>query len=270
MRHDLAEDPAVIGIAQSLGLSTDTVVGKLHRLWSWADRQTADGFVRNVSHQWVDEFANQAGFACAIEHEKWLIFVSENGVQGVQFPHFERHNGESAKRRAAETQRKARQRSVPQNVRKMSQDHADKKRDQRREEKRRSNTTSSLREDVPRKRGAARPDTWLTPFGGAWSEATGGRFQYGKAAGDLDPLVKEHGAEKTLKAWAAYLAETPADKASTSRFAATFGVWSGDVSRGRRPEAAEEPFTLRINEQCERCLVIFWVDEGHECSKAVA
>lgn len=87
-------------------------------------------------------------------------------------------------------------------------------------------------EALPRKRGA---DTWLTPFGQAWEKAAGGPFQYKKAARDLGTLVKAHGPEKTLRAWSAYLAATPAEKASTSRFATTFGVWSGDVVRAPEP-----------------------------------
>ena len=43
MRLDLASDPAVIRIRRSLGLDVDAVVGKLHRLWSWADAHTVDG-----------------------------------------------------------------------------------------------------------------------------------------------------------------------------------------------------------------------------------
>ena len=64
MRIDIADDPAVIGIAAALRMSEDEVVGKLHRLWSWADKHTTDGFVPHINL--IDEAANLQGFASAM------------------------------------------------------------------------------------------------------------------------------------------------------------------------------------------------------------
>lgn len=96
MRIDLAADPAVIRIRRATGLDADAVVGKLHRLWSWADAHTADGFAAGLDAEWVDEFAGCAGFAAAMASAGWL----EVDANGVRFANFDRHNGHPAKVRA--------------------------------------------------------------------------------------------------------------------------------------------------------------------------
>lgn len=100
MRVDLADDPAVIGMAVTLGIEEDTVVGKLHRLWAWASRHTADGNAP-VSERWIDRFLDCHGFAQAMRQAGWLEFTAG----GILFPNFERHNGETAKARALATRR---------------------------------------------------------------------------------------------------------------------------------------------------------------------
>jgi hypothetical protein len=96
MRTDLADDPAVIAIAAALELSEDTVVGKLHRLWSWADRHTTDGNAGSVTYMWIDRYISVTGFAEALEEVGWLL----NDGATISFPNFDRHNGQSAKARA--------------------------------------------------------------------------------------------------------------------------------------------------------------------------
>jgi hypothetical protein len=96
MRCDLHEDPAVISMAAALDLDEDTVVGKLHRLWSWADRHTTDGNAVGVTETWVDRHVNRSGFAQAMSGAGWLTI----SAAGITFPNFDRHNLQSAKRRA--------------------------------------------------------------------------------------------------------------------------------------------------------------------------
>lgn len=113
MRADLAEDPAVIGMASALGVDEDLIVGKLHRLWSWADRQSRDGHATGVTQIWIDRYIRCDGFAQAMVAVGWL----EVEGASVTFPNFDRHNGETAKTRALGTKRKQKQRSVdPVNV----------------------------------------------------------------------------------------------------------------------------------------------------------
>jgi hypothetical protein len=96
MRIDLADDPAVIRIRRATGIDADAVVGKLHRLWSWADAHTTDGFADGLDAEWVDEFVGCQGFAEAMTAAGWL--ASEEG--GIRFANFDRHNGQPAKVRA--------------------------------------------------------------------------------------------------------------------------------------------------------------------------
>lgn len=102
MRVNLGDDPAVIAIADALRLPRDCVIGKLYRLWTWADQHLADGRAHAVGHRFVDEFVAKTGFARAMQASGWL----EIDEHGIAFPDFERHNGASAKARALDTKRK--------------------------------------------------------------------------------------------------------------------------------------------------------------------
>jgi hypothetical protein len=120
MRLDLAYDPAVIGMAAALGIEEDAVVGKLHRLWSWANQQLQTGHT-NVTASWVNRYVSCQNFAEKMAEQRWLA-VNENGT--ISFPKFDRWNSEGAKNRlnSAERQRKSRRK----NVTDMSQNKRDK------------------------------------------------------------------------------------------------------------------------------------------------
>lgn len=104
----LTEKPEVYGIARELQLDRDTVAGKLMRLWEWADGNTRDGHVPHIAGAAIDEKTGVHGFASAMESVGWL----EVDDGGVTFPNFSRHNGQSAKRRATEAERKAAEREL--------------------------------------------------------------------------------------------------------------------------------------------------------------
>jgi hypothetical protein len=96
MRIDLAEDPAVIGMASQLDLDEYAVVGRLHKIWGWADRQCRDGHAAGVKATWIDRHVAQPGFSAAMQEVGWL----EVNDGYAKFPRFERHNGQNAKSRA--------------------------------------------------------------------------------------------------------------------------------------------------------------------------
>ena len=102
MRSDLAEDPAVIMMAERLELDVLDVVGRLHRIWAWADAQTTDGRAPGVSVAWLDELLRTPSFGQAMIEARWL----RETPQGLAFPKFDRHIGHSAKARALNTDRK--------------------------------------------------------------------------------------------------------------------------------------------------------------------
>jgi len=96
MRIDLASDPAVVRIRRATGIDADAVVGKLHRLWAWADTHTADGTAAGLDVEWVDELTGCKGFGEAMIATGWL----EADADGLRFSNFARHNGQPAKVRA--------------------------------------------------------------------------------------------------------------------------------------------------------------------------
>tara|TARA_R100000808_G_scaffold24737_1_gene57944 strand:- start:1929 stop:2870 length:942 start_codon:yes stop_codon:yes gene_type:complete len=102
MRTDLATDPAVIEVSIALGMDEDAVVGKLHKLWSWADTQSRDGHAKGVTYEWLNGYIGVTGFAEALDKAGWMS--AEKG--GIYIPNFGRHNGQSAKKRAENTERK--------------------------------------------------------------------------------------------------------------------------------------------------------------------
>ena len=107
MRLDLASDPGVNRIRRATQLDSDAIVGKLHRLWSWADVHTTDGIATGVDAEWVDEFAGVTGFAEGMISAGWL----ECDADSVRFANFDRHNGLSAKRRCTQKTRTERYRA---------------------------------------------------------------------------------------------------------------------------------------------------------------
>jgi len=108
MRDDLTEDPAVVSIAASTDLDEFAVVGRLHALWAWADKHSVDGNAVSVTPQWIDRKVSCPGFAAAMIESQWL----ESDGKTVTFPRFDRHNGETAKKRAVTNKRVAEHREV--------------------------------------------------------------------------------------------------------------------------------------------------------------
>lgn len=106
MRVDLTDDPAVIGIAAATGLDEFSVVGRLHRLWSWADQQTTDGNATGVTLAWLDRYVSAAGFAQAMVNFGWL----RETATGLSLPNYERHSGETGKQRGLTAKRAAKHR----------------------------------------------------------------------------------------------------------------------------------------------------------------
>lgn len=109
MRHDLADDPAVIRLGCACRLDEDAVIGKLFRLWSWADRHTQAGHADGVGLDWVDRTVRCPGFAAEMVRVGWL----EETGSGLAFPRFDRHCSDTAKARALTGNRVKRHRNAP-------------------------------------------------------------------------------------------------------------------------------------------------------------
>ena len=96
MRCNLDTDPAVFQIAAALEMDELAVVGRLWKVWAWADQHCADCNAVSVTRNVLDRITSTPGFADAMQKVGWL-----EGLDGaLSFPHFDRHNGQTAKKRA--------------------------------------------------------------------------------------------------------------------------------------------------------------------------
>jgi hypothetical protein len=91
----------VLNVADRLGIAPAHALGLFIKLWCWFDQHTEDGHadVRNLST--IDAHVGHEGFCDAVAAEGWLI-----SDDGVTLPHFDEHNGVTAKRRAKDALRK--------------------------------------------------------------------------------------------------------------------------------------------------------------------
>lgn len=125
MRADLFTHPKVVRISSALKADTLRTVGGLMSAWCLFDAHSEDGLLEGYTPQALDDHVRWPGFSEAMMAVGWLEFDPENGLS---LPRFSTHNGQSAKRRAQDSERKR-------EVRKVSAPQADKTRT--REEKRR-------------------------------------------------------------------------------------------------------------------------------------
>ncbi len=102
MRTNLSEDPAVVRLASGMNMDRYAIVGRLHRIWAWANEHSIDGQCVPVDGDFLDSLVLTPGFADQLRAVGWL-----SGDDGALcFPNFSRHNGESAKARALDAMRK--------------------------------------------------------------------------------------------------------------------------------------------------------------------
>ena len=97
------DKPEVFLIADALQIDPDAVVGKLVRIWIWADEQTTNGNAVSVTSALLDRLAGVTGFAAAMVKVGWL----RSAAQGLEFPNFDYHNGQTAKKRGLTAKRVA-------------------------------------------------------------------------------------------------------------------------------------------------------------------
>lgn len=112
VRADIFEDPRVLNLSDICRTEVEHTVGLLVRFWSWADRHTADGTGLRITTARIDRLVNCLGFGSALLEIGWL-----EGTEGdYTIPRFLRHNGESAKARALESEAK----DIRRNLKKLS------------------------------------------------------------------------------------------------------------------------------------------------------
>jgi len=106
MQKCTPDKPEPWAIATHLDIDPDAVVGKLFRVWCWFDEHTENGHAPSVTKKLLDREVSVPGFCAAMESVGWML---DDGTT-ITLPNFDRHNGESAKKRALSAERKRRQR----------------------------------------------------------------------------------------------------------------------------------------------------------------
>ena len=109
VEHATPRKPEVLRLARILGVTPDDAFGKVVRFWMWLDENSVDGRVDAVVDADVDAAASHVGFACALQTVGWLDLEQNGG--GTLVPNFQRHNGESAKKRGQKAKRQSHWRS---------------------------------------------------------------------------------------------------------------------------------------------------------------
>jgi len=268
MRSDLRGDPAVIAIMAKTGLDEFAVIGRLHKLWSWADAVSEDGVIGSLSPvqfvSYMDRELASDGFISTLYEVGWLTLENDR----VVFPNYDRHMSESAKKRSVNAARKAESRSQKKrtNVRKKV-DKSGTRGEEIREEK-----------NIP---PVSPPEGDIDPFDTFWS------------------IFPKHRRVKKPKAKAAWKKHVKPPLVDTVLAALRQDVSSEDWQRDngayvphpttwlnqhrwededespvdgavplRRPGYSESG--LPIRDYCERCKTTFWEHEGHQCASGVA
>ena len=101
------DKPEVCQIAEWANIDPDAVVGKLMRIWGWFDQQTETGNAPSVTKKLLDRLVGVSDFCEYMKLVDWMVEV--DGL--ISLPHFERHNGKTAKNRALTARRVAEHKS---------------------------------------------------------------------------------------------------------------------------------------------------------------
>lgn len=100
------EKEEIYQIAAELEITADEVIGKLMRVWIWFDQHTENGNASVTVQALLDSKAGVTGFCKAMQSVGWM----EINGQRLTLPHYEYHNGKTAKNRAVTNRRVAKSR----------------------------------------------------------------------------------------------------------------------------------------------------------------
>lgn len=144
MRSGLQTHPKVVRIMSALKADRLRVIGGLHAVWCLFDEHSTDGTLEGYTTEAIDSLIGWPGFSEAMESVGWL----EDSGESLCTPRFDEHNGQSAKRRAQESERKR----IARNATEQSAQNADKLRtreEKRREEKKEPEDSKALAKKPP-------------------------------------------------------------------------------------------------------------------------
>lgn len=102
VRLDLPDDAKVLRIAQLAKLDKDDALGKLIRVWAWAQKHSVDGTIHGELRS-IDAVANARGFGEAMRRVGWMTLVDGDRIA---IPEWNKWNSYAAKKRAYERDKK--------------------------------------------------------------------------------------------------------------------------------------------------------------------
>lgn len=103
MRSNLWDDPRVARLCDLTDQGEAAIIGGLYWLWAMADQHTEDGVLIGLTPRQIDRKTGISGFGDALVQAGWLLIDGGDAV----IPHFEEHNGSSAKKRVQTARRVA-------------------------------------------------------------------------------------------------------------------------------------------------------------------
>lgn len=152
IKYDVStsDKPEVWEIATALDIDPDAVVGKLLRVWAWFDSQTENGNAPSVTKALLDRRVGVTGFVNAMIAAGWM---SESDGD-ISVPNFDRHNGQTAKKRCLTAKRVAshKSRNAKGNAKTNSLSVSDAlpREEKRREEKKKDLSSEATAPDLPK------------------------------------------------------------------------------------------------------------------------
>lgn len=111
------DKPEILEMSEILSISDpDTITGKLVRVWSWFDSNSANGHAPLVTKTLLDRLTGVTGFVDSMVKVGWL----KETKSGFTIKNHERHLGKTAKKRASDAERKRKSRDNSQESHKES------------------------------------------------------------------------------------------------------------------------------------------------------
>ena len=230
MRTSLLTHPKVVRMSSAFGADRIKTVGGIYAVWCLFDMHSEDGQLEGYTAEALDGLVGLTGISAAMASVGWLEITE----RGIKTPEFDTHNGQSAKRRATDSERKR-------NDRKTSATDADKNRtdcgpEKRREEKKREEivnkeiqapegVSDQVWQDFKKSRKTMRAAITQSAIDGIKREAD-------KAGWSLEDALRECCA----RGWRGFKAEWVADKETPAKQQKTFAERDREAGMARWEE----------------------------------
>lgn len=107
VEHATLDKPEIFQMAEELNMDSELVFAKLVRVWIWFDQHSTDGNAPVTLRALLDRKAGVTDFAKAMQEVGWLEEIEVDGKKMLHLPNFDRHVGQSAKKRALTSRRQS-------------------------------------------------------------------------------------------------------------------------------------------------------------------